>query len=73
MSFILQPWQFFLLFRFRADPLQSYDPGKEFRIDAVRSIGWRNSGRATVERPGGFWYLKPVAAVLPDELRWLTR
>jgi len=52
-------------FRFRADPFKSCDKGKEFRIDAVKFIGWPNNGKATIEQRDNFWYLKPVTAKLP--------
>ena len=52
-------------FRFRADPFKSCDKGKEFRIDAVKFVGWPSKGKATIEQRDNFWYLKPVTAKLP--------
>ncbi len=53
-------------FRFRANPFTSCDKGKEFRIEAVKFVGWPDDGKASVERRGEFWYLKPAAAGVPD-------
>ena len=55
-------------FRFRADPLKSCDKSKEFRIDAAKFVGWPDSGKAAIEQRGEYWYLKPVAASLPEKL-----
>lgn len=55
-------------FRFRADPFTSCDKGKEFRIDAVKFVGWPDNGKATVEQRGEYWYLKPATAGLPETL-----
>jgi hypothetical protein len=55
-------------FRFRADPFKSCDKGKEFRIDAVRFVGWPDNGKAAIEQRREDWYLKPVAASLPETL-----
>jgi hypothetical protein len=55
-------------FRFRADPLKSCDKGKEFRIDAVKFVGWPNNGKAAIEQHGEYWYLKPATASLPETL-----
>ncbi len=57
-------------FRFRADPFTSCDEGKEFRINAVKFVGWPDDGKASVERNGDYWHLKPAAAALPDMPRW---
>ena len=54
--------------RFRANPFKSCDKGKEFRIDAVKFIGWPNNGMAAIEQRGAYWYLKPATASLPNEL-----
>ncbi len=54
-------------FRFRADPFKSCDKGKEFRIDAVKFVGWPDNGKAAVERHGEYWYLKPATAGLPRD------
>jgi len=54
-------------FRFRADPFKSCDKGKEFRIDAVKFVGWPDNGKAAVERRGEYWYLKPATAGLPRD------
>ena len=54
--------------RFRANPFKSCDKGKEFRIDAVKLVGWPNNGMAAIEQRGAYWYLKPATASLPNEL-----
>ena len=54
--------------RFRANPFKSCDKGKEFRIDAVKFVGWPNNGMAAIEQRGAYWYLKPATASLPNEL-----
>jgi hypothetical protein len=54
--------------RFRANPFESCDKGKEFRIGAVRFVGWPNNGKAEIEQHGGYWYVKPATAILPKEL-----
>ena len=53
-------------FRFRADPFKSCDPGKLFRLDAVKFVGWPENGKANVEKHGEYWYLKPARASLPS-------
>lgn len=53
-------------FRFRADPLKSCDQGKEFRIDAVKFVGWPDKGKASIQQRGEYWYLKPASAALPQ-------
>jgi len=52
-------------FRFRANPFKSCDPGKLFRLDAVKFVGWPDNGKANVEKHGEYWYLKPAIASLP--------
>ena len=54
--------------RFRADPFESCDKGKEFRIEAVTFVGWPDNGKAAVEQRGEYWYLKPTTASLPGKL-----
>ena len=54
--------------RFRANPFKSCDKGKEFRIDAVKFVGWPNNGKAAIEQHGEYWYLKPATASLPKTL-----
>ncbi len=55
-------------FCFRADPFKSCDKGKEFRIDAVKFVGWPDDGKAGVEQRGEYWYLKPMTACLSEGL-----
>ena len=54
--------------RFRADPFKSCDKGKEFRINAVKFVGWPDDGKASVEQRGEYWYLKPATASLSENL-----
>jgi len=46
----------------------SCDKGKEFRINAVKFVGWPDDGKAGVELRGEYWYLKPAITCLSEGL-----